>query len=73
MRGEQALFNLEIKKKRGLNINPDIHHSKVFSSGKMFIFRPSRSVQSFLRLLDTNKQTEKPSKFIDCGVIQSLI
>ena len=32
MRGEQAIFNLEIKKKSGLRINPDIHHSKVFSS-----------------------------------------
>ena len=32
MRGEQAIFNLEIKKKRGLSLNPDIHHSKVFSS-----------------------------------------
>ena len=32
MRGEKALFNLEIKKKSGLSINPDIHHSKVFSS-----------------------------------------
>ena len=31
MRG-QALFNLEIKKKSGLSINPDIHNSKVFSS-----------------------------------------
>ena len=31
-RGEQALFNLEIKKKSGLSINPDIHHSKVPSS-----------------------------------------
>ena len=30
MRGEQYL---EIKKKSGLSINPDIHHSKVFSSG----------------------------------------
>ena len=28
-RGEQALFNLEIKKKSGLSINPDIHYSKV--------------------------------------------
>ena len=34
MRGEQAIFNLEIKKKSGLSINPDIHHSKVFSSGR---------------------------------------
>ena len=33
MRGEQAIFNLEIKKKRGLSINPDIHHSKVPNSG----------------------------------------
>ena len=32
MRGEQAIFNLEIKKKSGLSINPDIHYSKVFSS-----------------------------------------
>ena len=31
-RGEQALFNLEIKKKSGSSINPDIHHSKVPSS-----------------------------------------
>ena len=37
MRGEQAIFNLEIKKKSGLTINPDIHHSKVFSSGQ-FVF-----------------------------------
>ncbi len=37
MRGEQAIFNLEIKKKRGLSINSDIHHSKVPSSDfKMF-------------------------------------
>ena len=33
MSGEQAIFNLEIKKKSGLTGNPDIHHSKVFSSG----------------------------------------
>ena len=31
MRGELAIFNLDIKKKSGLSINPDIHHSKVFS------------------------------------------
>ena len=36
MRGEQALFNLEIKKKSGLSLNPDIPHSKVFSSGQFF-------------------------------------
>ena len=34
MRGEQAIFNLKIEKKSGLSINPDIHHSKVFSSGQ---------------------------------------
>ena len=38
MRGEQAIFNLEIKKKSGLSINPDIHHSKVFTSGGFSIF-----------------------------------
>ena len=32
MRGEQSIFNVEIKKKSGLSINPDVHHSKVFSS-----------------------------------------
>ena len=32
MRREQALFNLEIKKKSGSSINPDIHYSKVPSS-----------------------------------------
>ena len=32
MSGEKAIFNLEIKKKNGLSLNPDIHHSKVFSS-----------------------------------------
>ena len=37
MRGEQALFNLKIKKKSGLDINPDIHHSKVFSSSYQWI------------------------------------
>ena len=34
---EQAIFNLEIKKKSGLSINPDIHHSKVSSSGHIKI------------------------------------
>ena len=32
MSGEQAIFYLQIKKKSGLSLNPDIHHSKVFSS-----------------------------------------
>ena len=34
MSGEKAIFNLEIKKKNGLSLNPDIHHSKVFSSDR---------------------------------------
>ena len=38
MRGEQAIFNLEIKKKSGLSLNPDIHHSKVFSSGHLQLY-----------------------------------
>ena len=38
MRGEQAICNLEIKKKSGLSINPDIHHSKVFSSEQTTVF-----------------------------------
>ena len=36
MSGVQAIFKLEIKKKSGLSGNPDIHHSKVFSSGYIF-------------------------------------
>ena len=36
MRGEHAIFNPEIKKKSELSLNPDIHHSKVFSSGRIF-------------------------------------
>jgi len=35
-RGEHALFNLEIKKKRRLSIDLDIHHPKVFISGKVY-------------------------------------
>ena len=30
------IINLEIKKKSGLSLNPDIHHSKVFSSGQNY-------------------------------------
>ena len=33
MSEEQAIFNLQIKKKSGLSGNPDMHHSKVFRSG----------------------------------------
>ena len=38
----QDYVNLEIIKKRGSSINPDIHHSKVFSSA---------SLQSIIRLM----------------------
>ena len=37
MRGKQAIFNLEIKKKSGLSNNPDIHLAKVFSSGYILV------------------------------------
>ena len=53
-RGEQALFNLEIKKKSGSSINPEIHQSKVPSSDRL----------SNLRLLDSNKQTNKQAKYM---------
>ena len=36
-RAEQALYKLEIKKKRRSSINPDIHHSKVPSSANLKI------------------------------------
>ena len=51
MRGEQAIFNLEIKKKSGLSLNPDIHHTKVLSSDKALQFDPSSSKMS---LFDPN-------------------
>ena len=48
MRGEQATFNLEIKKKSGLSLNPDIHHSKVFSSGLLHGYsRPITQLKPF--------------------------
>jgi len=50
MRGEQALFNLEIKKKSGLSINPDIHHSKVFSSDQ-FRLANSTFLETYINLL----------------------
>ena len=55
MRGEQAIFNLEIKKKSGLSLNPDIHHSKVLSSDKALQFDPSTSKMSLSILIWTIK------------------
>ena len=54
MRGEQAIFNLEIKKKSGLSINPDIHHSKVFS----FVHSKVWS-RKLLQIEATEKKSEK--------------
>ena len=48
MRGEQAIFNLKIKKKSGLSINPDIHHSKVFSSGQTNVSPAPRPLYIYL-------------------------
>ena len=36
----QDYVNLEIKKKSGLSLNPDIHHLKVPSSGLIFFVEP---------------------------------
>ena len=44
----QDYINLEIKKKSGLSLNPDIHHSKVFSSDYMpIILKTLQIVQVF--------------------------
>ena len=53
MSGEQAIFNLQIKKKSGLSLNPDIHHSKVFSSAqtKFLIFYYKEKTNDSLRFL----------------------
>jgi len=37
-RGEQAIFNLEINKKRRSSNDIDIQHSKVFSSVKVCLY-----------------------------------
>ena len=69
MRGEQAIFNLEIKKKSGLSINPDIHHSKVFSS--VFLNLETKSKQ---RMNFKNKNWAFKNFYnLLCKVIQNLI
>ena len=50
MRGEQAIFNLDIMKKSGLSLNPDIHHSKVFSSGQI-LFGTSHVPRECLQMI----------------------
>ena len=54
MRGEQAIFNLEIKKKSGLSLIPDIHHSKVFSSDQLITVAPLKFQQ-----LDAHKHRSR--------------
>ena len=77
MIGEQAIFNLEIKKKSGLSINPDIHHSKVFSSGYIWnIIHVLSSKEGIHRTQDT-KDThwlEKLEKyiFVTCATARDL-
>ena len=51
MIGEQAIFNLEIKTKCGLSINPDIHHSKVFSSVKISLHGESLEIMLTVPLI----------------------
>ena len=68
MRGEQAIFNLEIKKKIGLSINPDIHHSKVFSSDQIITKRFSTiwvSSENFRDISHKNfaKESENDAEF----------
>ena len=38
MRGEQAIFNMEIKKKSGLSINPDISYGRIIVKLLVFSF-----------------------------------
>ena len=54
MRGEQAIFNLEIKKNSGLSIDPDIHHSKVFSSDYFIISAVLHLGSNNITRLDSN-------------------
>ena len=66
MNGEQAIFNLEIKKKSGLSLNPDIHHSKVFSSE--FIVLTSKVYNKEIRKSGSNplwKYIEQILRFSD--------
>ena len=62
-KGEQALFNLKIKKKRDSSINPDIHHSKVSSSYQKCGRNPSIFDSNFSIASCSNAQVsfaEKP-------------
>ena len=58
MSGEQAIFNIEIKKKSGLSLNPDIHHSKVFSSDQ---------IQKKVKIIPTDIQLSLGTGRIQCA------
>ena len=67
MSGEQAIFNLEIKKKSGLSLNPDIHHSKVFSSDRIYSLKYRRSTTLGFRV--RKSEFEAKTQFI-CSVLE---
>ena len=54
---KKALFNLEIKKKSGSSINPDIHHLKVPSSGKTWSILGSAG-KVFERICKVERKTQ---------------
>ena len=64
MSGEQAIFNIEIKKKSGLSLNPDIHHSKVFSSDQ---------IQKKVKIIPTDIQLSLGTGLIQCVFNQTFI
>ena len=57
---EQALFNLEIKRKIGPSINPDIHHSKVPSSELITVAKLSKKSDS--KILNSRPPVNKKNK-----------
>ena len=59
-RGQQALFNLEIKKKSGSSLNLDIHHSKVPSSDYKYKSSNISSVEFYHLLSETLESIDKP-------------
>ena len=68
MRGEQVIFNLDIMKKRGLSLNPDIHHSKVPSSD--WGFHSQNCCAFFLRNETQNLSFVARKKTAICAIIR---
>ena len=58
---EQALFNLEIKRKSGPSINPDIHHSKVPSSELITVAKLSKKSDS--KILNSRPPVNKTNHY----------